>query len=132
VQGWESAKLASGVSGTEDSWVQEFTLQLDGRPINMDDLANWKMVIRDTSTSILKLSVRKDSNLINETRVSLYGFPSEALGLQFDPELRMLRPVTVAPLTWSIIPKTGAYGEFELEFRSDHLPPRWLPFKVEH
>ncbi|ROM67049.1 hypothetical protein BK653_18790 [Pseudomonas brassicacearum] len=132
VQGWEAARLASRVTGTQDSWVQEFTLRLDERPIDMDDLVNWKMVIKDTVPSTLELKVRKDSNLIHETSVSLYGFPPEALGLQFDPQLRVLRPVTTVPLSWSIIPREGAFGEFELEFRSPDLPPRWLPFKVEY
>ncbi|TNF83052.1 hypothetical protein FGE05_12155 [Pseudomonas sp. ICMP22404] len=132
--GWEAEWLESRISATEDTWVQEFTLRLDERPINMDDLANWRMVIKDTSTSILELRVRKDSNLINETSVTLYGVPPEALGLRFDPALFEQLPVTGAPLSWSIIPKTAAYGEFELEFRSldSYLPPRWLPFKVEH
>jgi len=130
-RGWESARLASKVSGTEDSWVQEFTLRLDERPINLDDLVNWKLIIKDTVPSSLELSVRKDSNLINETSVSLYGFPPEALGLRFDPELRVLRPVTITPLSWSIIPRADAFGEFELELRSPDLPPRGLPFKVE-
>lgn len=132
--GWEAEWLESRVLATEDTWVQEFTLRLDERPINMDDLANWRMVIKDSSPSILELRVRKDSNLINETSVTLYGVPPEALGLRFDPALFVPLPVTGAPLSWSIIPKTAAYGEFELEFRSpdSYLPPRWLPFKVEH
>lgn len=132
VQGWEAARLESRVTGTQDSWVQEFTLRLDERPIDMDDLVNWKMIIKDTAPSTLELKVRKDSNLIHETSVSLYGFPPEALGLRFDPELRVPRSVTTVPLSWSIIPREGAFGEFELEFRSPDLPPRWLPFKVEH
>ncbi|SCX62045.1 hypothetical protein SAMN03159507_02524 [Pseudomonas sp. NFACC32-1] len=132
VLGWEAARLESRVTGTQDSWVREFTLRLNERPIDMDDLVNWKMILKDTLPSTLELKVRKDSNLIHETSVSLYGFPPEALGLRFDPQLRVLRPVTTVPLSWSIIPREGAFGEFELEFRSPDLPPRWLPFKVEH
>lgn len=128
--GWDSARLVFKVLGTEDSWVQEFTLKLNERPIDMDDLVNRKMSLKDGESHTLVLSVKKDSSLINATRVSLGMQQWADLRMEFDPELNHFRSVTVVPLSWSILTKESHWGPFELQLNSPDLPTRVLPAEV--
>jgi len=129
-RGWESARLASRVSGTEESWVQEFTLRLNGNPVDMDYLPIRRLYLTHGTSHVLELSAKKDSSLINETQVSLSGAPPVSLGLQFDPQLHIQRPVTATPLRWTIVTQPQAYGEFVVNLSSPDLPSRPLPAEV--
>ncbi|TWC25672.1 hypothetical protein FBY06_101210 [Pseudomonas sp. SJZ085] len=128
--GWDSDRLPAGVLGTVDSWVQEFTLRLDERPIDMDDLVNRRMYFTHAKSHILELSVKKDSSLINSTNVSLHMREGEALQLEFDPPLFQSQPVSGVPLRWVIVTKESRFGSFELQFVSPALPSRSLPSEV--
>ncbi|MCG6573541.1 hypothetical protein EGM97_02330 [Pseudomonas sp. AF32] len=129
-QGWESARLASRVSGTEESWVQEFTLRLNGDLVDMDYLPIRRLYLTHGRSHVLELSAKNDSSLINETQVSLSGVPPISLGLQFDPQLHVQRPVTATPLRWTIVTQPQAYGEFVVNLSSPDLPSRPLPAEV--
>ncbi|MDU9026918.1 transthyretin-like family protein [Pseudomonas mediterranea] len=128
--GWEAEWLESEVKGTVDSWVQEFTLHLNERPIDMDDLVNRRMSLKDGESHTLVLTVKKDSSLINTTTVSIGMREGAALELEFDPALYEARQVTVAPLSWSILTKASRWGPFELQLHSPILPERALPAEV--
>lgn len=131
--GLDSDWLSINVLATEDTWVQEFTLDLDGRPIDMDDLFNRPMYFTHGRSHVLALSVKKDSALINNTNVRLSGQPGDSLGLVFSPELHVRRPVTSDPLRWTITTQDQAYGSFEVQLIGSELdlPPRSLPSKVD-
>lgn len=128
--GWDSDWLEAKVLGTEDSWVQEFTLWLNERPI-IDESGNIREIYLSAgTTNILELRVKKDSNLINETEVHLEGNPGVSLGLVFDPAFYVRRPVTAAPMGWTIVTQPGAHGSFDLELRSPELPKLTLQSRV--
>ncbi|MEN2393421.1 Ig-like domain-containing protein [Pseudomonas halotolerans] len=128
--GWDSDWLEAKVLGTEDSWVQEFTLWLNGAPVDMDYLPVRRLVLVHGRSHVLELRVNKDSALMDETEVALFGTPPISLGLVFDPRLYVYRPVTATPLRWTIETQDQAYGVFEVELRSPVLPPRLLPCEV--
>lgn len=131
--GLDSDWLSINVLATEDTWVQDFTLRLDERPIDMDDLVNRPMYFKHGSSHVLALSVKKDSALINHTDVWLSGQLAPSLGLVFSPGLHTRRRVTSSPLHWTITTQDQAYGPFEVQLIGSDLdlPPRSLPSKVD-
>lgn len=129
--GWDSDLLEAKVLGTEDSWVQEFTLWLNELPI-FDESGYIRVIYLSAgTTNILELRVKKDSSLINETEVHLEGNPGVSLGLVFDPAFYVRRPVTAAPMRWTIVTQPGAHGSFVLELLSPELPKLTLPSRVD-
>ncbi|SDG51511.1 hypothetical protein SAMN04490204_4567 [Pseudomonas thivervalensis] len=129
--GWDSDWLQAKVLGTEDSWVQEFTLWLNERPIFDESGYIREIYLSAGTTNILELRVKKDSSLINETEVHLEGNPGVSLGLVFDPAFYVRRPVTAAPMRWTIVTQPGAHGSFVLELLSPELPKLTLPSRVD-
>lgn len=131
--GLDSDWLSINVLATEDTWVQDFTLRLDDRPIDMDDLVNRPMYFKHGSSHVLALSVKKDSALINNTDVWLSGHLPPSLGLVFSPDLHTRRRVTSSPLHWTVTTQDQAYGPFEVQLIGSDLdlPPRPLPSKVD-
>ncbi len=131
--GFDSAWLSINVLATEDTWVQEFTLHLDGRPVDMDDLVRWPLYFQHGRSSVLELRVKKDSALINNTEVRLSGQIGPSLELEFSPGLYIGRLVTSDPLQWTITTKANAFGTFEVQLIGSDLdlPPRSLPAKVD-
>jgi hypothetical protein len=123
--GWEFNSMIFSAIANSDTWLQEFTLWLDGKEVSLLD---GQLVLSHGHTHDLELRVRAFSWLIDWASIALEDFSgAEALGLQFDPDLKTLHPVDGEPIHWSIsTEKVESPGEFTLQLTSPDLPDRLL------
>ncbi|VVQ31429.1 hypothetical protein [Pseudomonas fluorescens] len=124
--GWEVKSMMFTAIPDSDTWLQEFTLWLNGEEV---DLVDGKLILSRAYTYDLELRVRKHSWLIGWASVALEDLTgAEALGLKFEPELKTLRPVDGEPIRWSVSSEvSGPVGDFALNLTSPDLPDRLLP-----
>jgi hypothetical protein len=123
--GWDVKLMEFTVEPNADTWLQEFTLWLDGNEV---DLVDGRLNVLSGKTYELELRVNKHSWLIGWVSVALEDLSgAEALGLKFDPLLGIQQPVDGAPIRWSLSSiDTGQSGVFTLKLTSPDLPDRPL------
>jgi hypothetical protein len=131
--GWEFNSMIFSAIANSDTWMQEFTLWLDGKEVSLVD---GKLLLSHATAYDLELRVRPHSWLKPWAEVALEDSSgAQALGLTFDPDLDTLRPVNDEPIRWSVN-NEGPWrnGDFTLKFTSPSIPDRLLPgqlFDVE-
>lgn len=140
-EGWLSATVKGGYAGSQvqsmgfiakpnlDTWMQEFTLLLNGQEVDFD--GEPLEVVRGVANK-LELRVRSYSWLIPWEQVALEDHDGAvASGLQFSPDLEVLRPVDGNPLCWSVATSLpGTNREFSLKLTSPDIPDKVLAAKI--
>ncbi|PNG44055.1 hypothetical protein A1354_19120 [Pseudomonas asplenii] len=124
--GWEVRSMMFTAIANSDTWLQEFTLWLNGEEVSLVD---GKLLLSHATAYDLELRVRPHSWLIPWAEVALEDSSgAQALGLTFDPDLETLRPVDGEPIRWSVN-NEGPWrnGDFTLKLTSPSIPDRLLP-----
>jgi hypothetical protein len=124
--GWEVKSMMFTAIANSDTWLQEFTLWLNGEEVSLVD---GKLLLSHATAHDLELRIRPHSWLIPWAEVALEDSSgAQALGLTFDPGLETLRPVDGEPIRWSV-DNDGPWsnGDFTLKLTSPSIPDRLLP-----
>lgn len=126
--GWEVRSMKFTAIPNADTWLQEFTLWLNGEEV---DLAGGELKILRGVSNELELRVRPHSWLIPWAELALEDHSeTEPAGLGFSPELGVSRKLDGSPVRWSVWTDPSSSDAFTLKFTSQTLPDHLLKGQI--